>query len=239
MRSLSRWGGLLLLLGVTLGALAEPPSSLPGRKQDSKEPWDVFLGRSAHFAIGAQYRGLHPSHRVFVDPADLYRIVKEGELGNPRRLPESVRRLRPDITDVDALVLFEVKPDHDEGREQGRAQVTRYLTALNAVVEQNKKLSAGIGFEGSLFLDFEDGGALWRLSWRTPEPGVTVYRWSYRRKGPGATWKERAAQKEEALPQEEIEQHGELAERALRAAFGEGEWPVDFRGDVYLPVDCH
>jgi hypothetical protein len=135
-------------------------------------------------------------------------------------------------------VLFELKPDDDESRREGREQVGRYLTALNEAVEPNKKLVGGTGFEGALFLEFENGGALWRLSWRTPEPGVTLYRWSYRRKKPGASWKERAAQKEEELPREEVELRGELAEQAIRAAYAGSERPKGFQGQVYLPVDC-
>ena len=69
-----------------------------------------------------------------------------------------------------------------------------YLAALNGVVEPGKKLAGGTGFDGSLFLEFEDGGALWQLSWHTLEPGVTLYRWKYRREKPHASWKERAAQ---------------------------------------------
>ena len=69
-------------------------------------------------------------------------------------------------------------------------------------------------------------------------PGATLYRWSYRRKKPNASWKERAAQKEEELPREEIEQRGELAEQALRAAYDKDNWPKGFQGQVYLPVDC-
>ncbi|MCY1082863.1 hypothetical protein [Archangium lansingense] len=180
----------------------------------------------------------HPSNRVFLDPADLYTIVEEGELGNTEHLPELVRRLRPDITDTRLLVLFEVKPDNEESREEGRQQAGRYLAALNKAVDPDKKLVGGTGFEGSLFLEFENGGSLWQLSWRTPEPGVTLYRWSYRRKNPKASWNERAAQKAEALPREEIEQHGELAEQAIRAAYEGGERPKGFQGQVYLPGDC-
>jgi hypothetical protein len=239
MRCTWRLAGFLLVFGAALVAQAEPPSStLPGRKPGSKEPWDAFLGRAAHSVMGLQYRVQYPSNRVFLDPINLYDIVEGGKLGNPKRLPEFVRRLRPDITNVDALVLFEIKPDNEEGRQEGRAQAGRYLAALNAAVEPDKKLSGGTGFEGSLFLEFENGGALWQLSWRTPEPGVTLYRWSYRREKPHASWKERAAQKEEALPREEVEQRGELAERALRAAYETGEWPIGFQGQVYLPVDC-
>jgi hypothetical protein len=73
----------------------------------------------------------------------------------------------------------------------------------------------------------------------TPEPGVTLYRWSYRREKPNASWKERAAQKGEELPREEIEQRGELAEQAIRAAYDKGERPKGFQGQVYLPGDCH
>ena len=230
--------GFLLVLVAALGAQAEPPSSkLPGRKPDSKEPWDAFLGKAAHEAIGLEYRVQHPFNAVFLD-ASLSTIVEKGELGNPKRLSEFARRLRPDITDTDALVLFELKPDNEESRVEGREQAGRYLAALNEAVEPDKKLAGGIGFEGTLFLEFENGGALWQLSWRTPEPGVTLYRWSYRRKKPGASWKERAAQKAEELPREEIEQRSELAEQAIRAAYEGGERPKGFQGQVYLPVDC-
>ena len=108
----------------------------------------------------------NPFNRVFLDTVNLSTIVKDGELGDPERLSKFVRLLRPDITDTRALVLFEIKPDTEEARRQGR-----------------------------------------ELSWRTPEPGVTLYRWSYRRKQPNASWKERAAQKEEQVPQEEVDCH--------------------------------
>jgi hypothetical protein len=233
------WTGLLLVLVTALGAQAEPPASrLPGRKPGSKEPWGAFLGRSAHFVIGRQYRVEHPSRLIFLDPAKLLTIVRDGNLGNPIHLSEFVKSLRPDITDTSALVLFEIKPDNEEGRKEGREQAGRYLTALNDVVDPHKKLVGGTDFAGSLFLEFENGGALWQLSWRTAEPGVTLYRWSYRRKKPNASWKERAAQNEEELPKDEIEGHGEQAEQVLRAAYEGGAWPSDFQGQVYRPVDC-
>ncbi|WNG31288.1 hypothetical protein F0U62_01135 [Cystobacter fuscus] len=239
-RSTWRLAGLLLVLGVILGAQAAPPiSRLPARKPDSKEPWDAFLGKAAHLAIGRQYLVQHPTNVVFLDTVNLYNIVRRARLGDPERLEEFVRLLRPDITDTRALVLFEIKPDDEESRREGREQAGRYLAALNEVVEPDKKLSGGTGFEGSLFLEFENGGTLWQLSWRTPEPGVTLYRWSYRRKKPHASWKERVAQKEEAIPREEAEQRGELAEQAIRAAYEGGEFPSGFQGQVYLPVDCH
>ncbi|HEX8434577.1 hypothetical protein [Archangium sp.] len=238
-RSTLRLAGFLLVLIAALGAQAEPPSfSLPGRKPGSREPWGAFLGRAAHYAIGRAYRAQHPLSVVFLDTVSLVDIVKEGRLGDPERLSEVVRRLRPDITDTRLLTLFELKPDNEESRREAREQAGRYLAALNEAVEPDKKLVGGTGFEGSLFLEFENGGALWQLSWRTPEPGVTLYRWSYRRKQPQASWKERAAQKEEELPKEEIEQRGELAEQAIRAAYEGGERPKGFQGQVYLPGDC-
>ena len=231
--------GVLLVLVAALAAQAEPPSSkLPGRPLDSKEPWGAFLGKVAHEVIGLEYSVQHPSSVVFLNTVSLADIMRRGKLGDFKRLSELVRRLRPDITDTRRLVLFEIKPDDEESRGEGREQAGRYLAALNEAVDPDKKLTGGTGFEGSLFLEFEDGGALWRLSWRTPEPGVTLYRWSYRRKHPQASWKERAAQKEEALPREEVERHGELAEQAIRAAYEGGERPKGFQGQVYLPVDC-
>jgi hypothetical protein len=223
----------------TLAAQAEPPSSkLPGRPPDSKESWGAFLGKAAHYAIGMEYGARHPLRDVFLNNDSLARIVEEGKLGNSKRLSELVRRLCPDITDATARVLFEIKPDNEKSRAEGREQAGRYLAALNEAVDPDKKLTGGTGFEGSLFLEFENGGALWQLSWRTPEPGVTLYRWSYRRKSAHASWKERAAQKEEELPWEEIARHGELAEQAIRAAYEGGERPKGFQGQVYLPVDC-
>ncbi|WNG55589.1 hypothetical protein F0U59_13020 [Archangium gephyra] len=238
-RSTLGLAGFLLVLVAAFGAQAEPPSSkLPARKPDSKEPWGAFLGKAAHVALGRAYRVQHPANAVFLDTVNLYDIVGKGKLGNPNRLSEFVRLLRPDITDTSALVLFEIKPDNEEGRKEGREQAGRYLAALNEAVAPDKKLVGGTGFEGALFLEFENGGALWQLSWRTPEPGVTLYRWSYRRKKPNASWKERAAQKAEELPWEEIEQRGELAEQAIRGAYEGGERPKGFQGQVYLPVDC-
>jgi hypothetical protein len=240
-RTRSTWkrAGFLLVLVAALGAQAEPPASkLPGRNPDSKEPWGAFLGKAAHEAIGLEYRVQHPSNVLFLNTVSLYSIVEEGKLGDPERLPEFVRRLRPDITDIDARMLFELKPDNEESRREGREQARRYLTALNEAVQPDKKLVGGTGFEGSLFLEFENRGALWQLSWRTPEPGVTLYRWSYRRKKPHASWKDRAAQNAEELPRKEIEQRGELAEQAIRGAYDGGERPKGFQGQVYLPVDC-
>jgi hypothetical protein len=150
---------LLLLLGVALSAHAEPPSvKLPGRKPDSTEPWGAFLGRAAHLVIEERYIAQHPSHVVFLDKINLSDIVQEGKLGDPERLSEFVRRLRPDITDVRIFVLFEIKPDNALGHSQGWEQAGRYLTALNSAVEPGKKLSGGTDFDGSLFVEFEDGG---------------------------------------------------------------------------------
>ncbi len=237
-RSTFGLAGFFLVFMVALTAQAEPPSvKLPGRPPDSRESWGAFLGKAAHVAIGLEYRVQHPYCRVFNDDT-LDRIVAEGDLGNPKRLSELVRLLRPDITDVSAFVLFEIKPDDEKSRGEGREQAGRYLAALNAAVDPDKKLTGGTGFEGSLFIEFENGGALWQLSWRTPEPGVTLYRWSYRRKQPQVSWKERAAQKEEELPREEIARHGEVAEQAIRAAYAGGERPKGFQGQVYLPGEC-
>ncbi len=240
MRELWRRVVFLLVLLVALDARAEPPCArLPGRKPDSKEPWGTFLGRAAHFAIGRQYRVEHPTRTVFLDNISLATIVEKGRLGNAKRLSVFVRLLRPDITDTDALVLFEIKPDDEASRAEGREQVGCYLAALNAAVDPDKTLAGGTGFEGSLFLEFEGGGALWELSWRTPEPGVTLYRWSYRRKRARASWKERVAQAPEEVPIQEVARHGELAEQVLRTVYEKGELPEGFAGQVYRPVDCY
>jgi len=80
-----------------------------------------------------------------------------------------------------------LKPDTEEARRQRRAQAEHYLAALNAAVEPHKQLSGGTGFDGSLFLEFENGGALWQLSWRTPEPGEVAEQ-AIRAAYKGGTW---------------------------------------------------
>ena len=91
-RSTLGLAGFLLVLVAALGAQAQPPSSkLPGRKPD---------------AIGREYSVRHPSSVVFLDNVNLYSIVRRGKLGDPERLSELVRLLRPDITDTRLLVLL-------------------------------------------------------------------------------------------------------------------------------------
>jgi hypothetical protein len=80
------------------------------------EPWGAFLGKAAHEVIGIQYTLEHPTHRVFLNHSDIRTIVREGRLGEPERLSGLVSGLRPDITDTFALVLFEIKPDTEDGR---------------------------------------------------------------------------------------------------------------------------
>ena len=239
-RSRWRWVAVLLALGTVLTASAEPPSvKLPGRKTGSTEPWDAFLGRAAHTAIGLQYRAQNPSSNVFLGNRTLFYIMEKAQLGDPSRLSTLVKALRPDITDTTLLVLFEIKPDNVTGMSEGRQQASQYLAALNAVVEPHQRLTGGTRYEGALFVEFENGGALWRLSWRTPEPGVTLYRWGYRRKHPGKTWEERAAQQEEEIPGAELEKYAPVVEQALQHAYDGGERPVGFQGQVYRSVDCH
>ncbi len=235
----TRLVGFLLLLLATLGAQAEPPATrLPGRQSDSEEPWGAFLGRAAHTAIGNQYRAKYVNNTVFINDISLQKIVESAELGDPERLSKRARLLRPDITDTSIRVLFEIKPDTQTSLREGREQVADYLKALNEVIDPNKTFSGGTGYQSSLFIEFEDGGALWALSWRTPEPGVTLYRWSYRRQKSQASWKERVAQKEEALSQEEIARYGELVEQVLQGIYKTYKIPDAFEGTVYPPVPC-
>ena len=113
----------LLVLGTALGAHAGPPSStVPGPKPDSTEPWGNFLGRAAHDAIGRQYQAEHPKHTVFINSVSLRDIVKLTKLGDTQRFSEYTGGLRPDITDVDDRVLFEIKPDTEAERAEGRTR---------------------------------------------------------------------------------------------------------------------
>jgi hypothetical protein len=141
-------------------------------------PWEFFLGHAAHRVIAYMYGVKHPGNRAFYNTTSVYEIVVEGEFGDASRLLQHERNLRPDITDITALYVFEIKPWNEQGLREGLQEVLVYLDALNRVILYGPRFLGGTDFHGELLIRFAQGQHIWRLEWRTTEPGVIQYRWT-------------------------------------------------------------
>lgn len=136
-RRLSRLVGLVLVTLLPGLAAAEPPApqsppgstasgsrpsvcdnlsaqplqgyKVPGRKPDSQLPWELFLGNASHRLIAYIYGTRYPTNVVYYNNYNIKRILREQRLGDWSLLSESERDMRPDITDVSAREVFEIK----------------------------------------------------------------------------------------------------------------------------------
>jgi hypothetical protein len=219
---------------------SEPDSKIPlaykapGRKPGSKEPWALFLGDAAHEAITHVYGVYHPGNIVYYNSVNIRDIVRQERIGDDSRLQENERKLRPDITDISDRILFEVKPDNEEGLQEGRKQANQYLVALNRTIVSGDGFMGGTDFQGAILLQFERGLRVWRLEWHTPEPGVTLYRWK-RSSGRHDTPKEAYLAKQwEDLPEEEIRWYKTVAEQVIEKVASGQELPKDSHAKFYL-----
>ncbi|HYO71867.1 MAG TPA: hypothetical protein VEU33_37895, partial [Archangium sp.] len=200
----------------------------------SKEPWVFFLGNAAHEAITHVYGVHHPANTVYYNSVGIRDIVRKERIGDDSRLLENERKLRPDITDVSDRVLFEVKPDNEEGLQEGRAQAKQYLAALNRTVLLGDGFMGGTDFQGAILLQFERGLHVWRLEWHTPESGVTLYRWK-RSPGRHDTPKEAyLARQWEELPENEIKWYQPMAEQIIKTVASGQALPMDSQAKFYL-----
>ncbi|HYO56280.1 hypothetical protein [Archangium sp.] len=213
-----------------------PVYKAPGRKTGSKEPWAFFLGNAAHEAIAHVYGVYYPGNTVYYNRVGIRDIVKQERIGDGSRLQENEREIRPDITDISDRVLFEVKPDNEEGLQEGREKVQQYLAALNRTIVSGERFVGGTGFQGAILLQFERGLHVWQLEWHTAEPGVTLYRWK-RSQGRYDTPKDAYMAKQwEELPKEEMEWYKPMAEQVIERVASGQELPKDSHPKFYLVV---
>ncbi|WNG50863.1 hypothetical protein F0U60_47120 [Archangium minus] len=151
---------------------------VPGRSPSSKAPWEFFLGNAAHRLIAYMYKVKHPDREVYYNKETLFGILSNLDMGEPSRLLPNERNLRPDVTDVTALSVFEIKPWNEQGLREGRQEVQIYLAALNRAVEPEMSFSGGTNFQGETLIRFAQGQYIWRLEWQTSEAGVLQYKWT-------------------------------------------------------------
>ncbi|MFL5358099.1 hypothetical protein [Archangium sp.] len=161
-----------------LSAQALQGYKVPGRKPDSQQPFELFLGNASHVLIAYIYGTRHPTNDVYYNTSSISSILRDRRIGNWSALSEKEGRMRPDITDVSTRELFEIKPYHEKGLQEGLQEVKTYLLALNRTLQPRDVFSAGRGFEGETLIQFSQGQYIWRLEWCTKTPGVTQYRWT-------------------------------------------------------------
>ncbi len=152
--------------------------NVPGRKPDSQVPYEFFLGNAAHRLVAFMYGVRNPDNRVFYNTKTIQNVLADRNIGDPSRLRPDERNLRPDIADVSMLVLFELKPWTEQGLQEGREEARTYLAALNRAMLDGRRFSGGTDFHGEVLIRFARGQYIWRLEWRTQEPGVVQYRWT-------------------------------------------------------------
>jgi len=212
----------------------------PGRSPNSQAPWELFLGNAAHRLIAYIYGVNHPTHRVFYNNKTLVEILQERRLGVPSRLLPHERTLRPDITDVTtapALHVFEIKPWHDRGLQEGRQELQMYLAALNRAVAPQALFTGGANFQGQILVRFARGQYIWRLEWQTSEPGITQYRWT---RSQQRFESERAAYDAGQwvdLTVEEMRQYGGWVGQAVEEMVTRRERLATFSGAVGIVID--
>lgn len=151
---------------------------VPGRKLGSQMPWEFFLGNASHQLIAYIYETRHPTDKVYYNSQPIQKILREQRIGDWSRLSEDQRELRPDILNITAKELFEIKPANPEGLQDGMLKLRIYLQALNQTLPSDTGFSAGAQFEGEILVQFAQGQYIWRLEWCTHTPGVTQYLWT-------------------------------------------------------------
>lgn len=210
---------------------------VPGRNPDSRMPWEFFLGNASHRLIAYMYKVRHPTRRTFHNKETLMNVVRTERLGDWTLLTEAERKLRPDIMDLTMLSVFEIKPCHERGLQEGLQQVSVYLATLNRMTAPTARFSGGRDFQGEVLVQFARGVHIWRLEWRTATPGVTLYRWTRSRERFDSATEAYQAQQWLEISAEELKQYGGWVGQAVEDMVERRERLASFSGAVGVAVE--
>ncbi|HYO69723.1 MAG TPA: hypothetical protein VEU33_26970 [Archangium sp.] len=222
--------------GKTSGSVVQG-YNVPGRNPDSRMPWQLFLGGASHRLIAHMYGVNHPDTRAYYNKESIAAIIGETGIGTASLLLPDERKLCPDITDITRRVLFEIKPWHEQGLLEGREEARIYLTAMNRTLLAGRRFTGGTDFHGEILVRFARGQYIWRLEWKTPEPGVILYRWTRSQQ----RFESEAAAYEAGqwtdLSVEELRQYGGWMEKAVEDMISRREKLATVSGTVGLVID--
>jgi uncharacterized protein DUF4157 len=164
----------------TAGATGAPPEPVePGPwAPPGKEPIELYIGTAAHTGIALNYVNAHPGERVETNASPLKSILNaltpllaaQGQKVDANKLTDDDLGLKPDITNLTRLHLYEIKPVDAE--TAGAAKAARYISlfakagvaiALGPTTEPGVK--GGIPAPDGVYM-------FW-----SPQPGVIVYQY--------------------------------------------------------------
>jgi hypothetical protein len=211
--------------------------NVPGRSPDSEMPWEIFLGNAAHRLIAYMYGVRHPGHEVYFNTVSILMIIRDSSLGDVSSLLPNERELRPDITNGTLRIVFEIKPWNDQGLQAGRSRLQLYLAALNRPLQLGKPFTGGLDFHGEVLIRFARGQYIWRLEWRTTEPGIVQYRWT---RSQQRFESERAAYEARQwvdITEQEMQQYGGWVGQAIEGMVSRREQLATFSGAVGVCID--
>jgi hypothetical protein len=210
---------------------------VPGRPLDSKMPWEFFLGNASHRMIAYIYSTRHPTRTVFYNTATIEKILQETGIADSSLLLKGERLLRPDITDITALDVFEVKPPGEQALAEGASELQTYLAALNKAMPADLKFSGGVGFEGEILIQFGAGNRIWRLEWCTTAPGVVQYHWTRGKNDAASLQDAYKAGEWVELTEQEIKQFGGWVAQVTEELVERREKVATFREAVGRVID--
>lgn len=209
----------------------------PGRKPDSQMPWEFFMGNASHRLIAFRYGISYPDSVVYYNNRSIKFIIRDTGLGDEALLLPDEVLICPDIADVSRLMLFEIKPWHERALQEGREEARKYLAALNRTIRDGRRFTGGTDFHGEILIRFAKGQYIWRLEWKTSEPGVVQYRWTRSQKPFDS---EAAAYKDAQwvdLTVEELRQYGGWVEKAVEGMVSRREKLATVSGTVGMVID--
>lgn len=205
------------------GAEIEAYNIAPGRP--GNQPWAWFLGVAAHRLIAYHYTGQHLDEKqgIYTNYYTVAAILSGSGLGDPSKLTQSQRDLKPDIANATAREVFEIKPWNDEGLKAGRAQVKSYVDALNKGMTASYPFLKGIDEDGQLAVQFHGGKMVWRLTWKTTEPGIIQYKWQKTNKTDRDEIREAGEGQWVDITEQDAAAHGEEAAKEVDTSLGRRE----------------
>ncbi|KFA90351.1 hypothetical protein [Archangium violaceum] len=200
-------------------------------------PWEFFMGNASHRLVAYMYGVRHPESLVYYNTKPIKAIVDEMEVGDSSLLRSDEREIRPDITDVSLLVLFEIKPWDEQALREGREEARKYLIALNRALSNKIHFMGGTDFQGEVLVRFQGGQYIWRLEWKNPEPGVVQYKWTRSQQ----RFESQAAAYEAGqwveITVEELRQYGGWVSQAVEGMVGRREQLTTLRGTMGMVID--
>jgi hypothetical protein len=209
--------------------------TVPGRAPGSQMPWEFFLGNAAHRLIAYMYKVNHPERIVHFNSQTLLTILED--IGDLSLLLPHERALRPDIADISIRHVFEIKPWNETALQEGRQEVRTYLAAMNRALRIGRSFTGGVDFQGEMLIRFAQGQYIWRLEWRTTEPGVTQYRWTRSQQRFASAAEAADAGRWVNLTEEEMRQYGGWVGQAVEGMVSRRERLATVSGAVGLAID--